>query len=360
MSAATATQPDSRLQVVQPTPIANRGPRLGLPTRDELAALLQYGEIMVKSGMVPKHIATAEAAIVVMRYGHQLGVDEFTALQHMYVINGKPAADASLLQSVMQRDHGGGAVRVKKFTSQEVVIECRRRDTGDVAEVSYTWQEAENAGLPKANPTWNKYPADMLFARCISRAGRQVFRDSTMGMYTPEEIGGNYIEVNVQSGEPEVIQVDGPSGELKSAQPAANPNRLARLHAIGGERGLDHDALHRIAMLKIGKSLGDRVLTDKMLSDFESLIETSSDEDLLLWQMDWNAEIRATEPQGEQALLDLGQRIKAAGVTRESHPGIEAFFRDALTRAREVPQEGLFRDLPPEPTGDAGDDRFTA
>lgn len=359
MSAATATRPESGLQVVQPTAIANRGPRLGLPTQDEITALLRYGDIMVKSGMVPKHIATPEAAIVVMRYGHQLGVDEFTALQHMYVIGGKPAADASLLQSVMQRDHGGNAVRLKKFTAEEVVIECRRRDTGETAEVSYTWEEAERAGLPKANPTWLKYPADMLFARCISRAGRQVFRDSTMGMYTPEEIGGNYIEVNIQSGEPELIEVAGPASQPKEAQPAANPNRLARLHAIGGERGLDHDALHRIAMHKIGRSLGDRVLTDTMLRDFENLIETSSDEDLLLWALDWNAEIRAAEPRGEEALLELGQRIKAAGVTRESNPGIEAAFRDSLRRVREQPQDALFRDLPPA-DGEAGADRHTA
>src|SRR4030095_10247904 len=116
---------------------APRGPRLGLPTPDELAALRAYGELVLKSGMVPAHIKSPEAAIVVMRYGHQLGIDEFTALQNMFVLNGRPSAFANLLHSLMLRDHGGESVKVIEFTDNRCEITCKRRDRPDVATIVY-------------------------------------------------------------------------------------------------------------------------------------------------------------------------------------------------------------------------------
>lgn len=246
--------PETQLQVVQPTPIqaAPRGPRLGLPTQAELSALMAYGEVMIKSGMAPAHIKTAEAALVVMRYGHQLGIDEFTALQNMYVIGGKPAAFAGLLHSLILRDHGGGAIAVREFTAERVTIECRRRDTGQTATVSYTFKEAEQAGITKTNPQWAKYPADMLFARCISRAGRQLFRDSTMGMYVPEELGGNAIEVNGEVVEYRQIAGDD-AGENGGADPDDDGRlrrAMSRLHALGAERNVTHEQLHDLAVAR--------------------------------------------------------------------------------------------------------------
>lgn len=351
MSVNPVPNQESTLAVVQPTalPTAHRGPRLGLPTPDELAVLKQYGEILFKSGMVPTHIKSPEAAIVAIRYAHQLGVDEITGMQNMFVLNGKPAAMAGLLHSLILRDHGGRAIKVIESSAERCVLECRRSDSNEVVQVSYTADEAEAAGLLKKDGPWKQYPADMLFARCISRAGRQVFRDSTMGMYTPEEIGGSFVEVKG-----EIIDVA--SGETPRDERPANSNRLARLHAIGDQRGLDHDALHRVAMLKLGTSLGDAKLTDTMLRDFESLIETSSDQDLVLWQLDWNDEIRSAEARGLDALLELGTSIKNAGITSKSHPGIAAAWADAKKRVESQPIEATFSSLPGMPA----EDRYTS
>ena len=178
------------------------GPRLSLPTMQELESLKTYGELVVASGLAPKHIDKWETAVVVMRYGHQLGVDEFTALQNMLVIDGKPSMNASLMHSLIMRDHGPDAVLVLESTETICQLVCRRRGSKVSSTVEYTIQEAEKAGLvnkpgPRGGPgVWKAYPKDMLFARAISRAGRQVFRDTTMGLYTPEELGGNVIDVH--------------------------------------------------------------------------------------------------------------------------------------------------------------------
>lgn len=361
-------RPTNGIAVVEPgtiTELPRRGPRLGLPTPEEINSLMAYGSIIVKSGMAPAHIKTPEAAIVVMRYGHQLGIDEFTALQNMYVINGKPTGMASLLHSLILRDHGGDAVQILKMDATACILSCKRRDSSHRTEISYTWDEADRAGLTKKNPVWNQYPADMLFARCISRAGRAVFRDSTMGMYTPEELGGEVIEV---SGE--VVNVA--RGEVARDERPAAP-KFANLHRAGKERDLDHDALSRVVRFKFPAIHSMSQLTDAMSNDLASLIEEAAEDDLIAWSMDWLAEISAAEARGMDVLTEMGLSIKAAGITKKDHPEIAAAYQTAMNRlkaagasaapAPSIEQETIdaeFALLMDMPDGDAGNDKYTA
>ena len=284
---------------------------------------------MVKSGMVPAHIKTPEAAIVVMRYGHQLGIDDFTAMQNMFVVGGKPSAFASLLHSLILRDHGGDAIRIEESTATVTRLSCKRRDGTHRTTITYTIEEARAAGLKDGN--WAKYPTDMLFARCISRAGRQIFRDSTMGLYTPEEIGGTIIEA-----EGEVIE---------TGMSSPNPNRLANLHRIGQTRGLDHEALQRIAIRKLGKDLGDRGLTATMLSDLEATIEGATDDELRDWSFDWFTAIENAVSFGAAALDEVGRQIKEAGISQKTHPSIAEAFQAAKRRLDELPTEAQYREV---------------
>jgi hypothetical protein len=257
---ANPVNENTQLQVVQPTPLpaAPRGPRLGLPTRDELAALIEYGGMVAKSGLFPT-VKSAEAAVVMMRYGHQLGIDEFTALQNMYLQNGKPTAFASLLHSLILRDHGGDAIRIVEASAERCVLSCARRESPHHrTEVSYTLDEAKAAGLLGKDGPWKLYPKDMLFARCVGRAGRQLYRDSTLGMYTPEELGGTVIEVNG-----EVIDTalaGGRSEASPAAEPAADPSEdpaeahrtaMAALHAQARNRAT-HEQLHDLGVAAYG------------------------------------------------------------------------------------------------------------
>lgn len=344
-----------------PSAAAQRGPRLGLPTRDELAILREYGEIVVKSGMAPAHIKTAEAAIVIMRYGAQLGVDEFTALQNMYVIGNKPAAMARLLQSLILRDHGGEAIQIVESTAERCVLSCKRRDVGYTTDVSYTIEEAKQANLA-GKDLWKQYPKDMLFARCVSRAGRQVFMDSTLGMYVPEEIGGEVVEVGgeIITARPVVASVV--QETIVSHDPPAN--RLARLHAVGADRGLDHDALHRVTRFRMPQLKGMADLSDAMANDLATAIETAGDEELLIWAMDWNGEIAAAEQLGMDALSRIATQMRDAGVTSKTHPWIAAWWQDAKRRVESMPPteivDGQFTAMPGmPPAGDAGDDPYT-
>ena len=225
-----AGETEQSLVVIHPTVAPTiAGPRLGLPTLQELETLKAYGQLVVDSGMAPSHVKTWEAAVVIMRYGHQLGVDEFTALQNMYVIAGKPAMQASLMHSMILRAHGPNAIHILKFDSTASVLECRPR------------------GARK--PTVVSYPADLLFARAVSRAGRLVFRDVTMGMYVPEELDGN------------VIEVDGEVIDLDQQQRHVHVRELRQEHEAEQTQAVIHDGgkatkaqLQKI--LELGQTLG--------------------------------------------------------------------------------------------------------
>jgi hypothetical protein len=66
-------------------------------------------------------------------------------------------------------------------------------------------QDATRAGLT-GNPTWKKFPRQMLKARCISEAVRGIFPGVLSGLYAPEEVSDIPVQVVAETA-PEPIQV---------------------------------------------------------------------------------------------------------------------------------------------------------
>jgi len=297
------------------------GPRLSLPTAQELAALQQYGDILIKSGLCPAHIKTWQAAVVIMRFGHQLGVDEFTALQNLYTIGGKVAAFASLQHALILRDHGDNAILVGEMSAERCALSCRRRGQDQPTTITYTFAEAKQAGLVTSNPTWGKYPADMLFARAISRAGRVLFRDSTLGTYTPEEIGGNVVEVDgrVMEFAPVVNVVthgggwaDAETGEIVTPAPAANgaSGAMRHLHKTFRDRDMDHDACSAVVCALTGRdSLKD--LSDAALNNAAAW---ASDLDAAGLAILGGYAVAIHLADSQEALQVIGGEMKAGGI----------------------------------------------
>jgi hypothetical protein len=69
-------------------------------------------------------------------------------------------------------------------------------------------QDATRAGLT-GNPTWKKFPRQMLKARCISEAVRGIFPGVLSGLYAPEEVSDIPVQVVAETA-PEPIQLEAP------------------------------------------------------------------------------------------------------------------------------------------------------
>lgn len=163
--------------------LAPVGPMEWNMMKDQAAMLLE-------TGFLPEAIKTPQQAVAIMLKGRELGIPPMYALSNIAVIKGKPTANAELMLALIYRDHGDDAVVPVQAESgdTQATFLYKRRSWGNHLKFSFTIETARKAGIT-SNPTWGKYPAAMLRARCISAIARFAFPDSIGGMYTPEEMG---------------------------------------------------------------------------------------------------------------------------------------------------------------------------
>jgi hypothetical protein len=161
-----------------------------LPTARDWETMLSMSEVLVRSGMLPEHIKTPQAAVAIIQKGRELGIQPMYALSNIVSIQGKPTANAELMLALIYRDHGDDAIRFAETTGKRCVIAYKRRGWKESLSHAFTIEDANTAGLTNGRngATWTKYGPAMLRARCISAVARMAFPDSIGGMYTPEEL----------------------------------------------------------------------------------------------------------------------------------------------------------------------------
>ena len=115
--------------------------------------------------------------------GLELGLGPMASMRHISVIDGKPALSAAMQLALLRR--AGHRIEVVEQTPTRCAI-VGTGPHGDRLEVSYTIEEAKHAGLAGKN-NWTKYPADMLWARCVSRYARRADAGATLGIYSPAD-----------------------------------------------------------------------------------------------------------------------------------------------------------------------------
>lgn len=159
--------------------------------------LWSLARMTTNTEMVPKALrGRPDAALAVMVYGHELGLPPMTALREVFIIEGTPSCSAKLMRALILR--AGHLLQWRKVAQDEVTLYGRRRDNGSYAEVTWTREDADRAGL-LGKTNWQKYPRSMLAARASSELARLVFADVVTIGYTPEELGavGPYAAIDV-------------------------------------------------------------------------------------------------------------------------------------------------------------------
>jgi hypothetical protein len=143
---------------------------------------------LVKSGMLPTAIKTADAAIAIAIKGVEVGMPMMQSFAHINIISGKPCISAEGMNFLIRKNCPAAKIDIIKRDVESCVISASR--PGSVAtKFEFTMEDAKRAEL-LANPSWKKYPKNMLFARCFSDMARTLFPDCIGGIsYTPEELG---------------------------------------------------------------------------------------------------------------------------------------------------------------------------
>lgn len=135
----------------------------------------------------------AAQAVVKILAGQELGFGPFASMTGVHIIQGKPTLAANLMAAAVKRT-GKYNYRVTEHT--ESVCEIAFFEAGhEVGKSRFTMDDAKKAGVT-GNPSWQKYPRNMLFARAISNGQKwyapDIFNGATV--YTPEELGAEVDE----------------------------------------------------------------------------------------------------------------------------------------------------------------------
>jgi hypothetical protein len=170
-----------------------------------MADMMAMSEAFAKSGYFKDAAATAQA-FVKIQAGKELGLEPFFSMTNIHIIQGNPTLGA-----------GAIAAKVKGSGKYDYTV-VRQDDDGchldfyerlgdkraKIGESIFTVDDAKRAGLT-SNPTWTKFPRNMLFARAMSNGARWFTPDIFGGsVYTPDELGGDFVDADYSVQQPAV------------------------------------------------------------------------------------------------------------------------------------------------------------
>lgn len=146
------------------------------------------------SGLLPQAIKTPQMAAIIALKGRELGLPPMQALSGLYVVNGKVAMASELMMALIRGRCSSAKIKVVERTAKCCKI-AASRNGGEPEVFEFNEADAKRADLIKPGGPWTKYPANMMYNRCVSNLARQMFPDIIAGAsYTPEELGGDVAE----------------------------------------------------------------------------------------------------------------------------------------------------------------------
>jgi len=162
---------------------------MNIKNKSEQLSIQEAAVAFVASGMFPD-VKSEAVAIVKILAGEELGIGRFQAMSDIDIIKGK-AVPNSKLQACLIKSSGKYNYKVAEFTDDKCVLdffELWGNQWEKVGESSFTLKDAQRAGITN-NPTWAKYPKNMLFARALSNGGKWYCPDALKGaIYNESEI----------------------------------------------------------------------------------------------------------------------------------------------------------------------------
>ncbi len=171
-----------------------------------MAEIQTISKTFFDSGLFADTKSAAQAMVRILA-GQEIGIPPFAAMSGIHIIQGKPTIGAGLIAS---RVKGSGKYdyKVIEMTDKICTIEFMQGGAS-IGKTSFTIEDAKKAGTKNLD----KFPRNMLFARCISNGVKFYCPDVFSGpVYVPEEMQN--ITEDIKH---EVIEPDTKAEELASA-----------------------------------------------------------------------------------------------------------------------------------------------
>ena len=155
-----------------------------MPSQQEFQMLQVIAKNAQDSGLY-SGVGQQAKIFMVLLAARELGVPPMLALNGgIWNINGKIEISSRLMNGLIRR--AGHSIKIVLSNDTHCTLLGTRND-GDSFECSFNMDDAIKAGLAGGN-VWKKYPADMLYNRCMSRLARRLFSDVIGNSYVEGEI----------------------------------------------------------------------------------------------------------------------------------------------------------------------------
>jgi 5'-3' exonuclease len=127
-----------------------------------------------------------DAVLSAILLGRELGLGAMGSLRGIHNVEGRHSLSADLMVALVLRSGKCEYFDPVELTAGKAVYKTKRVGREEFR-MTFTLDEAEQAGLVKDKSGWKKWPIDMCKARCIARIARAIYPDVCFGLYTPEE-----------------------------------------------------------------------------------------------------------------------------------------------------------------------------
>jgi len=197
-----------------------------MPSQEEFNMLQVIAKNAQDSGLYGG-VGQQAKIFMVLLAARELGVSPMLALNGgIWNIQGKVEISARLMNGLIRR--AGHSIKI--IVSDDTCCKLLgTRSDGDSFECKFDMDDAIKAGLAGGN-VWKKYPADMLYNRCMSRLARRLF---------PDVIGTAYVEGEIK----EAKEIEKKEKELAQAEYEEikhNPETLQTITMDAPQHNQDH------------------------------------------------------------------------------------------------------------------------
>lgn len=183
-----------------------------------------FAKAVIASGLAPKDFRSAEAVLIAVQMGAEIGLAPMASLQNIAVINGKPG---------VYGDAGKALLRAKGFDIEE--LDTGAIKAGGFAKCTVTHprqkpvtrtfsiEDARTAGLWGKQGPWTQYPYRQMAWRAFWFAARDAASDVLKGLVGAEEqhdIPAEPKNVTPPPPAARLLAIDAPPAETGAATPA--------------------------------------------------------------------------------------------------------------------------------------------
>ena len=192
-------------------------------------AELRGAQYLLKSGLCPRALKSAEAVLFVILAGRDLGLSPVASLRGLTIIQGKIEVSADLQLGLFHR--AGGRSQWVELTATSAALKLSAPWLTASHVSLFTMDDAHLAGLDEdtikhnddgttfvIKSNYKRFGKAMLRSRAITQGLKDIGFDGTAGLYAPGEISGEPLE---ESHTPEAAQPAEPqrNGEQEPSPP---------------------------------------------------------------------------------------------------------------------------------------------